>query len=193
MKKSIQSLIVLACLAVLAAGCASAPSKFYTLNATAKAEGTPAAQYSVSVGPVAVPAAVDRPQFTVQVSPNRVALDEFNRWAEPLNDTVAQVVAANLSALLGTPRVTSSALANFNADYQVSLNLQRFESVPGKSVTVAAIWVVKPAHGVAISGQTVAEEPVTDSSYDALAAAHSQALAKVSGEIAAAIRTAAAQ
>jgi len=193
MKKSIQSLIVLACLAVLAAGCASAPSKFYTLNATAKAEGTPAAQYSVAVGPVAVPAAVDRPQFTVQVSPNRVALDEFNRWAEPLNDTVAQVVAANLSALLGTPRVTSSALANFNADYQVSLNLQRFESVPGKSVTVAAIWVVKPAHGVAISGQTVAEEPVTDSSYDALAAAHSQALAKVSGEIAAAIRTAAAQ
>ena len=101
-------------------------------------------------------------------------------------------MAANLAALLGTPRVAAAPLANFKADYQVSLNVQRFESVPGKSVTVAALWVVKPAHGAAIAGQSVAEEPVADASFEALAAAHSQALARVSGEIAAAIRTAVA-
>ena len=39
------------------------------------------------------------------------------------------------------------------------------------------------------SGHTVASEPVSDDSYDALAAAHSRALAKVSSDIAAAIRT----
>lgn len=188
MKTTLKPLIALASFALLAAGCASSPSKFYTLNATATAVSPADAHYTVAVGPVLIPAEVDRPQFTVQVAPNRVALDEFNRWAAPLNDNIARVVAANLSALLGTSRVTATALANFTADYQVSLNLQRFESVPGKAVTVAAIWVVKPAHGVAISGQTVAEVPVADASFDALAAAHSQALAKVSTDIAAAIR-----
>ena len=46
------------------------------------ASGQPAANYSVAIGPVTVPAAVDHAQFTVQVEPNRVELEEFNRWAE---------------------------------------------------------------------------------------------------------------
>jgi len=191
MKKSIQPLIALACLVVLAAGCASAPSKFYSLNATAKADGTASASYTVAVGPVRVPAGVNRPQFTVQATPNRVEIDEFNRWAEPLNDNIANVVAANLAALLGTPRVTAAALANFAPDYQVSLNLQKFDSIPGKSVEIAAIWVVKPDHAPAVSGHTDVTEPVADATYDALVAAHSQALAQVSADIATALRAAA--
>ena len=56
--------------------------------------------------------AVDRPQFVVEVAPNRVELDEFNRWAAPLDDGVARGVAGNLATLLGTPRVTAAPLAN---------------------------------------------------------------------------------
>ena len=134
--------------------------------------------------------AVDRPQITIRVGPNRVAVDEFNRWAEPLNQNIARVVAANLATMLGTPRVASSPLANFNPDYRVAINIQQFESVPGGSVTVEALWVVlKPAGSVSLSGQTVASEPVSGNDYDALVAAHSRALAKVSADIAAAIRS----
>jgi uncharacterized lipoprotein YmbA len=32
----------------------------------------------------------------VQTAPNRVDVDEFNRWTAPLNDAVAQVVAGDL-------------------------------------------------------------------------------------------------
>jgi hypothetical protein len=54
------------------------------------------------------------------------------------------------------------------------------------------VWVVCfPAGATAQSGRTIASEPVSDESYDALAAAHSRALAKVSSDIAAAIRAAA--
>ena len=188
-----QNLIALACLAVIAAGCASSPSRFYTLSATAKGDGSAAADCAVVVGPVSVPAQVDRPQFTVQVAPNRVAIDEFNRWAEPLNDNIARVIAADLSVLLGTPRVTSVSLASFAPAYQVGIGIQRFESVPGKSVRIEAVWVIRPpAGGAALSGQTIASEPVTDATCDALAAAHSRALAKVSGDLAAAIRAEAA-
>jgi uncharacterized protein len=189
MKNCMKNFIVVLFLAVVATGCSSAPSRFYTLNSTATGDGTASSTLAVLVGPVSIPAEVDRPQFTVQVAPNRVAVDEFNRWAAPLSENIARAVAGDLSALLGTPRVAAMPAANFTADYQVTINIQRFETVPGKSVLVDAVWVVRPpSRGTAQSGRTVASETVSDDSYDSLAAAHSRALAKVSSDIAAAIR-----
>ena len=191
MKTHLHQLMAIAFVAVFAAGCASAPSRFYTLNSTATADGTPAANYAVVVGPVSIPALVDRPQFTVQVAPNRVQIDEFNRWAEPLNDNIANVIAGNLAALLGTPRVTTVSPANVDPAYRVAIDIQKFESVPGKSVQVDAAWAIRKPAGGAATGTTRASEPVTGAGFDALVAAHSRALAKVSSDIAAAIRAAA--
>jgi uncharacterized lipoprotein YmbA len=188
MKKHFQHFIALAFIATVAAGCASAPSQFYTLNSTAKNDGTSAANYSIVVGPVSIPAEVDRPQFTVQVAPNRVAVDEFNRWAAPLADNIARAVAGDLAALLGTPRVAEISPANFNPDYRVAIDIQKFESLPGKSVQIEAAWVIRKTAGGVVTGITQTTEPVSGDNFDALAAAHSRALAKVSGDIAAAIR-----
>jgi uncharacterized lipoprotein YmbA len=189
MKNRIINLSAVLFLAVIAAGCSSAPSRFYTLNSTATVDGEVNSNVAVTVGPVSIPAEVDRPQFTVQAAPNRVTVDEFNRWAAPLSDSIARAVAGNLAVLLGTPRVATVPGADFNSAYRVTISVQRFESVPGKSVLVDAVWVVRPPSvGAAQSGRTVASEPVADESYDALAAAHSRALAKVSSDIAAAIR-----
>jgi uncharacterized lipoprotein YmbA len=190
--KPLTTLFIVGCAAFVFAGCKSAPSRFYTLNATAISTGAADAPFAVLVGPVTVPAEVNRPQFTVQVAPNRVAVDEFNRWAAPLDENIAGVVAADLSILLGTPRVAAGSLVNFAPDYRVSLDIQKFETVPSKSVQIEALWVIrKSAGGVTLSGRTIAGEPVTGD-YAALAAAHSRALAKISGDIAAALRAGAA-
>jgi uncharacterized lipoprotein YmbA len=179
-------------LVALAAGCASAPARFYTLDATATSDGAPAARYAVIVGPVFVPATVDRPEFVVQIAPNQVEIDEFNRWAAPLGDAIARVVASDLAVLLGTSDVAVAPLANFRPAYRVSLNVQRFESVQGQSVLIDAVWTVHPTgKGESRSGRTIQSETVQGKSFDALAAAHSRALAAVSAEIAAAIRTSA--
>ena len=189
MKKYFNNLILIIVIAVAAAGCASAPSKFYTLNSAAVGDGNSKADYAVLVGPVAIPAEVDRPQFTTQVTRNTVAVDEFNRWAEPLNEGIGRVVAADLATLLGTPRVSAVPLTNFDPAYRVTIDIQKFASNPGRLVRVDALWVVhKTVGNVSLSGHTVVGEPTTDGSFDALAAAHSRALAKVSGDIAAAIR-----
>src|SRR5262249_32672698 len=87
---------------VLVAGCASPPSKFYTLSAI-PGPAAPASEISVSVGPVTIPASVDRPQMVVTAGVNQVRLEEFNRWASPLQNNIARVVAENLVAMLGTP------------------------------------------------------------------------------------------
>jgi uncharacterized lipoprotein YmbA len=186
--------ISIALVAIVAAGCSTAPSRFYALDSTAVADGTPAAHAAVMVGPVTVPAAVDRPEFVVRVAPNRDEVDEFNRWVAPLNDAIARAVAGDLVVLLGTPDVATETLANFIPDYRVTIDVQRFESIQGQAAIMEAVWNVrKTAGGQTRSGRTVAREPVQGQGFDALAAAHSHAIAKMSGDIAAAIRAEAEQ
>jgi uncharacterized lipoprotein YmbA len=194
MARRIALLISIALMVMLATGCSTAPSKFYSLASTATADGTPPTSAAVMVGPVTIPAAVDQPEFVVQVAPNRVQVDEFNRWVSPLGDGIARAVAADLVVLLGTPEVASAQLANFTPDYRVTIDVQRFESVQGQQATLEAVWTVrKTAGGATRSGRTVARESVQGQGFDALAAAHSQAIAKMSGDIAAAIRAEAEQ
>ncbi|HEY2151651.1 MAG TPA: PqiC family protein [Vicinamibacterales bacterium] len=183
-------LMVSIALVTAASGCGTtAPSRFYTLDPTALSDGAAPVSYPIMVGPVSVPAAVDRPEFVLQSAPNRVEVDEFDRWAAPLNDAVAQVVAGDLVKLLGTPNVASAPMANFVPAYRVTIDIQRFDSVPSQAALVEAVWTVhSTAGGETRSGRTVAREAVQGDGFDALAAAHSRALAKMSGDIAGTIR-----
>ena len=188
------SLAAAVLLGALAASCASKPSHFYTLESVATATDAPAASYAVIVGPVTIPASVDRPEMVVQVAPNQVELLEFDRWASPLGEAISRTVAGDLSALLGTPRVASGPIANFAADYRVTLDVQRFDAKAGVGVDVDTVWVVKPATGTGTrSGRTTTREPAGGAGYDALAGAYSRALAQLSEDVATAIRAEAAR
>lgn len=91
--------------------------------------------------------------------------------------------------LLGMQEGASALLADFTPDYRVTIDVQRLESVQGQAATLEAVWTVRKTAGSEIrSGRTVAREPVQGQGFDALAAAHSQAVAKMSADIAAAIR-----
>jgi uncharacterized lipoprotein YmbA len=174
----------------IAGGCgASATSRFYTIDATATADGSPPLRRAIAVGPVSIPPSVDRPQIVVQVTPNQVTVDEFNRWAAPLDDSVARAVAGNLAVLLGTQDVAVAPVTGFVPTHRVTIDVQRFDSTPGAGVVVEALWAIRPAAGGDMrSGRTVAREPVQDETFEAIAAAHSRALERVSTDIAAAMR-----
>lgn len=180
------SVVVLLLLTAVTAGCATTPpSRLYTLNAIAAAE-TRSSIISVSVGPVLMPSVVDRPQIVVTIGPNAVRLDEFNRWASTLQDNLSRVIAENLVAILGTSRVTRfPQMSSADADYSIAIDVQRFESVPGKSAALDAAWTVRGMKvGTTQTGRTNVREAVGDDSYQALAAAHSRALARLSQDIA---------
>jgi hypothetical protein len=173
----------------LAAGCASPASRFYTLSAGSAPATTPS-NLSVAVGPVSVPAVVDRPQIVVTTGPNQVRLEEFNRWASPLQNNIARVVAENLVAILGTPRVTlSSQTLSQDADYRAVIEVQGFQSSLGEAATLDAVWTVgRTKDGKVETGRTTVREAAPEKNYDALAAAHSRALARLSRDIADAVR-----
>lgn len=191
MMRQVRALMVSACLAILGVGCSSTPqARFYTLSPTS----TPAAassETSVAVGPVAVPATVDRPQIVVSLGPNSVWLDEFNRWAAPLQDDIARVVAENLVAMLGTPRVArASQTVSAGFSYRAIIAVESFESVPGEMARLDAVWTVsRSKDGTTQTGRTTVREPTTEKGYEALAAAHSRAVARLSRDIADAVGT----
>ena len=175
---------------VLATGCTSTPpSRFYTLSA-ATGPAASASNVSVAVGPVSVPADVDRPQIVVTTGSNEVKLDEFNRWASPLQNGIARVVAENLVMMLGTPRVTLyPQTLSADADYRAAIEVQSFASAPGEAALLDAVWTVRRMKdGKTETGRTTVREPVQDKGYEALAAAHSRAVARLSQDIAGAVR-----
>ena len=179
---------------ILAAGCASTPpSHFYTLAATAApvAGASPQTALSIAVGPVTLPALVDRPQIVISNGDNEVRLDEFNRWASPLQDNLARVVADNLAVSLATPQVRLFAQSAGNdAQYRVRIDVQRFVSTPGESVQIDALWSVRRMRDARTQdGRSTLSEAVQGKSYEALAAAHSRALERLSRDLATAVRS----
>jgi len=175
-------------LVIAAAGCSTPPSQFYKLSAN-PGPAAPASNRSVAVNTVAIPASVDRPQIVVAASPNQMRLDELNRWVSPLQDNIARVVAENLVAMLGTPRVTvSPQMLTVDVDYRVFVEVQTFESAPGQMATLDAVWrVVRVKDGGSRTGRTTVREPTPQPGFDALAAAHSRAIAQMSRDIADAV------
>jgi uncharacterized protein len=183
------ALAVMLVVCTVSACSVSSPSRFYTLDPVAAVGSGGSMKDSILVGPVSVPDTVDRPEIVVRSGPNRVEINEFNRWASPLRDDIAQTVVADLGKLLDDPKIAAAPLANFNAAYRVVINVQRFESVLGQSTSLGAVWTVRHVtDGFTRFGRTDVTEPVSGSGYSDLAAAHSRGIARLSGDIAAAIR-----
>jgi uncharacterized lipoprotein YmbA len=182
--------VTLSCLALMLVGCGSTPNpRFYSLSSIAP-PAAPPGDLSVAVGPVSIPAAVDRPQIVNTVGPNRVRLEEFDRWAAPLQSDIARVIVANLVVALGTPRVMlASQPVATTVDYRAVIEVQRFESTLGDAATLDAVWsVTRTKDRKVLSGRTSAREAAPERTFDALAAAHSRAVGRLSQDLANAVR-----
>jgi uncharacterized lipoprotein YmbA len=186
---------ILLLVTILGAACGTTPNPtFYTLySSVAGAPATisaPGSSYRVVIGPVTLPETVDRPQLVVRVAPNRVAILEQHRWAEPLKSELPRVMAEQLSILLGTPWVSAyPQRVGEGAEHRVLVDVQRFDSAPGEGVTIELLWTIRRASGgEPKTGRSLVSEQVTELGYDALVAAHGRALAGVCRDIARTLR-----
>ncbi|MCA7948453.1 PqiC family protein [Burkholderia vietnamiensis] len=184
--------------AVLALGaCSSPPARFYTLSpadAAAPVRTAPAnPAFLIEVPSVGVPEQVARNQFVVQRNAAQVDVLEQERWAAPPADEIRRALSDDLAAQLGTIDVANSAYPAGVPVYGISVNVQRFESWPGKRAAIDAVWSVR-----AVGTQTVmtcrtsVAEPVAGG-YDALVAGHRRALDAIASQAAAGVRAIAAR
>jgi hypothetical protein len=187
------SKLVLLFLLVAAAGCGRSPdTTLYTLTALApESAHSTDASLTVSVGPVSVPDLVDRPELVLRVSANRVKLLETHLWAEPLRSEIPRLMVENLTRLLRPARVfVYGQNAVPEAQYQVFMDIQRFEFKPGKGVNIEAFWSIRRQSNKKVlqTGHSLVHQPVEKAGYDAVVAAYSQALEQICSDIATALR-----
>jgi len=180
-------------LAVLLVGCRSGapPVEFYTLSSisAAREKANPAGavpNIAIGVGPVETPQILDRPQIVTRSGPNKLVLDEFHRWAGPLQADFARVLAENIAILLPTDRVAVYPWeVTFRPDYRIALVIRYFEGQWGNNVLLDVVWRVadRADQNTLALKKSVITEPLPVVDYDVLVAAKSQAIARLSREI----------
>jgi len=88
-----------------------------------------------------IPGYLDRLQIVTRDANDEVAVAMYDRWAEPLENGIAQVLADNLGAHMGSERIAvfpwSGGVARV-LDYQVVVVVLRFEGWPGRQATLDA-------------------------------------------------------
>jgi uncharacterized lipoprotein YmbA len=119
----------------------SPPSRFYELTAIEGPAGTARSDVVVSVGPVRLPALLDRPQLVMRIGEHERAVMEFARWAEPLSESVPRVLAENIGRQLGSDRVGVSVVgATEPPDYVVTVTVTRFDATVGGNAVLTCRW-----------------------------------------------------
>jgi uncharacterized protein len=187
--------VLRACLALAAlAGCAlSQPTRFYTLSTvTAPAKAPVAARgLVIGFGPLTLPPYLDRPDIVTRVGANEMRLGDFSQWAEPLEPLLTRIMAEDLYALLGAEDVIPiPQRGDLPLDRVVEVHLTRFDADEAGEVTLDARWRVYQGDHEALiaSGRSqVVEQGAAVPDYDAIVAAMSRAVGRLSAEIAAAI------
>jgi len=179
-------------------GCASSPSpRFYTLSSlqgggSERRESTPDQGPFITVGPIKFPEYLDRTEIVTRSSSNKITLSDFDLWAGSLEQDFSRVLAENLSVLLSTEIVTLyPRLHPEVAKYQIGVDVIRFDGTLGGDVSLIARWGIfegKERKLVSVRKSTIIE-PSGGKSYEAMVAADSRALEKLSREIAEAIKT----
>jgi len=133
--------------ALLLAGCASPPTRFYTLSAPA--QSMPAVQNArifIDVAPVTLPERLARPQLVVRSagssSSTRVDILEQERWSAPFNSELRDALASGIANRLGATDVSRSGRPTDQPVYRIAVELREFDAVPGDKVQVTYGWTV---------------------------------------------------
>lgn len=181
-------LILIPCLLLFAACGGSYPS-FYTLAP----EGPSLTRdgMRVGVGPVILVEYVDRQNLVVQTSPNMVEVAEHHQWAGDLDNSIARVISINLGRRLNTGNTrTYPWLRDSEIDYQVAVDIREFIAGADGYAHLEATWRVYllPARKLVATRAFTAKEPIVSEDFEAMVAAQSKLLGKLSEDIARGIR-----
>ena len=143
---------------------------------------------AVLVGPVRLPAYLDRPQVARLGAGGSIALDEYTRWLGGFEENFLRAVSFEVARQTGSSRVvTHPSKAPFDFDAKVRLHVDDLVVVEGTSLRVRIRWSISRAGSP--DGLHVFEEdrPLANGSNASIVAAHDAALAELGRRIAEAV------
>lgn len=183
---------------LLQVGCAgrSKSSSFYVLSPVADTEfemkntSGESSDISIGISPVSLPKYLKKSQIVTRTGNNELHLAEFDRWAGKIEEDIGSVIAENLTYFLSTDNVLSyPSMEAIELDYNVKLDISRFEGSLGGQVELVARWAIFDGAGNSLYGVKATHiiEPTKGGGYADMVAAQSRALVSLSRELADAI------
>ncbi len=175
--------------AAFLSGCAGTKPTFYILSAEGSLPsggGT-----GIGVGPVTLAEYVDRSNLVIQTGPNKLELVQSHLWAGDLDDSVARVIATNLGRRVKTGNVcTYPWQRDSEIDYQVAMDIREFLAGDDGFARIEVTWRIYslPGSKLVRSKTFIAKESIASDDYEAVVAAQSRLLGKLSADIAVGIR-----
>ncbi len=173
------------------------PSRFFVLTAMdpPTADPSPTSDrvrpLTLAVGPVRLAPYLDRNDLAIRLSADEIRYSDGERWAEPLERNVTNVLALNLSRLLGTARVLAYPQpAGLLPAYQIDVEIGRLDTTRGGEATLAAHWTIENlgTRDLLASRDSYLTRAAAGSGTPAAVAALSGVLAELSQEIASTVR-----
>jgi uncharacterized lipoprotein YmbA len=187
-------------------GCSSPPSQVYLLSSSVPA---PAVAGAVPIssgssqprrsgqrqGPlvdvvVTVPEYLDRLDIMQRSGANELKPDYNAQWGEPLAVTATRALTENLAAAVPADDIVMlPTRSSRRFDYQVNLDLTRFECDAAANCVLAGRWGIIDRDGnERANGRVQRSQKAEGEGYTGMAAAMSRNLAGVSADIAAALQ-----
>lgn len=152
-------------------GCAGPPAQYYTLSRidsqTGQVSKSTAAPSSGGVGlyslsEISVPAQVDNLSIVVRQGDGRLMVLSEDRWTGSLSSQLSTALSQALTQRLGMPPLQKLvAEAAMSSVTKVQMDVQRFDLIPGQSVSLDAVWSVRfPGSKSFLTCYTRLQQPV---------------------------------
>lgn len=141
---------------------------------------------SVGIGPVVIPGHLDRPEIVTRIGENAMAVNEYHRWGAPLTRQIREILMANLSVLLQTPRVVLFPWeGGRRPKYRVDATFLRFEKGNATAV-MDVLWDIREVakDQILLTRRFSATTPVTGPGVAAYVAGQTQAFERLGRDIA---------
>lgn len=176
--------LILVC--VLLTACSSTPPvRYYTLGPLSPASPAIGSGPGLVVGPVGVPATIDRLLIVRQVDGARADVSDGHRWAAPLKTEIARRVAVELSRRSGNGRIVSWPQSSIiEPEMSIPIDVQRFDAEGFGKVTLEAVWTLRKGGKDVLGRRFSATEQVGEPTWEALAAAHGRLVDALAADIA---------
>jgi len=169
----------------------SQPTKYYLLTAKAAPSGkTVQSHGTLGVGPVNLPAYLDRKGIVTRQNEHELEVSDLHRWAESLDLNVARVIAESLrTEELGMEIAHYPWRLKGNIGKQIAIEISQFERIAGDSVVlVARTSSSSRSKKSVLRKEYQVKAPCSQKSYSGTAACMSKALKQFAGQIAQQIR-----
>lgn len=158
MTAKILGLNLLALTALILVGCSttSAPTRYFQLEPVAQQSvaSSPTSKL-LAVGPLHLPDYLDRPQLVTRSGTVELSIDDFERWAEPLESALPRVIAANLGGMRDDLAALDHRHDSYlKFDYRLLGNINRFDVDESGQVVLVVRWWLQDAQGEALISNT---------------------------------------